>query len=309
MPFHAKIYWGNRATYLFNLDEQDVNGRIVRAWDLGRAIVVRGRQYNRGEWMASIYEHSEVDSSSDNLPQWFTVERNGRDVTDDFIVEPYGSGRPASMLARAVNPGSREPDLATPADASEVATATPEPAGPSAPPQREAVNPSNVMVVHGRDLSLRDDMFSLLRAWGLAPLEWSQLVSLVKEGSPYVGRVLERAFEVAQAAVVLFSPDDEARLSARLRSKGDPEDLGGQARPNVFFEAGLAFGRFPEKSILVEFGDLRTASDLAGRHVLRFDGSAERRHELAERLIVAGCPVNRSGTDWLRVGKFSVDGS
>lgn len=256
--------------------------------------------------MASIYEHVEVDPPAEDLPRWLAIERKGRDATDDFIVDPYGSGRPASMLARAVNPGSIEPDLATPADTPEPMSGAPESAIANAPSQQDAVNPRNVMVVHGRDLSLRDDMFNLLRAWGLAPLEWSQLVSLVEEGSPYVGRILERAFEVAQAAVVLFSPDDEARLSARLRIDDEPDNLKGQARPNVFFEAGLAFGRFPDKSILVEFGDLRAATDLAGRHVLRFDGSAERRHELAERLIVAGCPVDRSGSDWLRVGRFSI---
>ncbi len=284
------------STYLFNLSEGDVERRIVRAWAQGKAIVVRGRQYNRGEWMASIYEYGKVGQSGEDFTKWFRIEGNGRDATDDFIVEPYGSGKPTSMLGRAVNPGSREPELATPQ------SAVVDVADPS--PRQEAVDPRNVMVVHGRDLGLRDDMFSFLRALGLAPLEWSQLVSLAKEGTPYVGRVLERAFEVAQAAIVLFSPDDEVRLTERLREPNESQDLGLQARPNVFFEAGLAFGSFPDKSVLVEFGHLRTASDLAGRHVLRFDGSPEKRHELAERLTAAGCPVDRTGTDWLRVGEF-----
>jgi predicted nucleotide-binding protein len=208
---------------------------------------------------------------------------NGKDVTDAFITAPYG----ADVASRGPERDSGE-DIVT----SE--------RGP------DAVDPRTVMVIHGRDLGLRDDTFNLLRALGLAPLEWSQLVSLTGEGSPYVGRVLERAFEVAQAAVVLFSPDDEVRLRADLRAEMESDGLEGQARPNVFFEAGLAFGRFPEKTVMVEFGNQRGASDLAGRHVLRFDGTAERRHELAERLASAGCPVDQSGTDWLRVGDFSV---
>jgi predicted nucleotide-binding protein len=152
-------------------------------------------------------------------------------------------------------------------------------------------------------------MFEFLRALDLAPLEWSQLVSFTQEGSPYVGGVLERAFEVAQAAVVIFSPDDEARLAERLWAedeRSDETDFRGQARPNVFFEAGLAFGRFPSKTILVEVGDLRPASDLAGRHVIRLDNSSERRQELAQRLEDAECAVDRSGTDWLRSGDFTT---
>ncbi|HEY5814937.1 MAG TPA: nucleotide-binding protein [Solirubrobacterales bacterium] len=297
MPFHAKIYWGGRSTYLFNLEEEDVKGRIARAWDLGKAIVIRGQQYNRGEWMASVYEYGKVGQTGEDFSKWFRIETNGRDATDDFIVDPYGSGRPTSILGSAIRPAPREPDLATPDNAPQDEIAD------SVPPQ-EAVDPRNVMVVHGRDLVLRDDMFALLRALGLAPLEWSQLVALAKEGAPYVGRVLERAFEVAQAAIVLFSPDDEARLAEPLRNADDSANFELQARPNVFFEAGLAFGSFPDKSVLVEFGNIRTASDLAGRHVVRFDGGAEKRHELAERLASAGCPVDRSGTDWLRVGNF-----
>jgi predicted nucleotide-binding protein len=290
MPYHAKIHWGgSESSYLFNLTAEEVEHRIVRPWLAGSAIVARGRQYNVGYWMASIYEYGSVAKSGENFGRWYRVETNGHDITDNFISEPYGSkggGKPS----RPKGDTTKSTDVAVPPEA------------------QEAVDPRNVMVIHGRDLTLRDDMFNLLRALGLAPLEWAQLVSLVREGSPYIGRVLERAFEVAQAAVVLFSPDDEVRLVERLRADGDPEDWEAQARPNVFFEAGLAFGRFPEKSVLVELGDLRTASDLAGRHVLRFDGSAERRHELAERLAVAGCPVDRSGTDWLRVGEFSASG-
>jgi predicted nucleotide-binding protein len=51
---------------------------------------------------------------------------------------------------------------------------------------------------------------------------------------------------------VVFSPDAEVRLRGELRSDGEAQDLECQARPNVFFEAGLAFGRFPEKTVMVE---------------------------------------------------------
>jgi predicted nucleotide-binding protein len=262
--------------YAFNLSKDQVESRIVRPWNEGKPIVVRGRQYNAGKWMASIYEYQGPFALKGDADKWLLVERWGEDVTDNFITKPFGD-----EAVSAVDPSA--------------VSGQPSPSQKGPEPPRDAVDPRTVMVVHGRDLAIRDAMFNLLRA----------LVSLANEGSPYVGRVLERAFEVAQAAVVLFTPDEEVRLAERLREEKESDELELQARPNVFFEAGLAFGRFPEKTILIEFGDVRAASDLAGRHVLRFDGGAERRHELAERLAVAGCPVDRSGTDWLRIGDFA----
>ena len=69
----------------------------------------------------------------------------------------------------------------------------------------------------------------------------------------------------------------------------------------------MAMGRDPERTVLVEIGVLRPFSDIAGRHVLRFDGSTPRRQELAERLKAAGCEVDTSGTDWHNVGEFAIE--
>ena len=59
-----------------------------------------------------------------------------------------------------------------------------------------------------------------------------------------------------------------------------------------------------DRTILVEIGNLRPFSDVAGRHVIRLDDSSQRRQELAQRLKAAGCPVNLDGTDWHTVGDF-----
>jgi predicted nucleotide-binding protein len=50
----------------------------------------------------------------------------------------------------------------------------------------------------------------------------------------------------ARAVLVLLSPDDEAKLRDLFISPSDgsfERELTPQARPNVLFEAGLAFGR------------------------------------------------------------------
>lgn len=77
-----------------------------------------------------------------------------------------------------------------------------------------------------------------------------------------------------------------------------------QPRANVLFEAGIAMGRAPERTILVEIGRIRPFSDVAGMHTVRMDGSTPRRQELAARLRDAGCEVNLDGTDWHTAGDF-----
>lgn len=165
----------------------------------------------------------------------------------------------------------------------------------------------SVFVVHGRNLTARDGLFTFLRSLGLKPMEWSQAVALTAKGSPYIGEVLDAAFSAAQAVVVLMTPDEVAYLRPEYGSPGDPEtDAAAQARPNVLFEAGMAIGRHPDRTILVEHGMVRPFSDVAGRHAVRLDNSPERRTELAGRLKTAGCAVDRTGTDWLTAGDLTA---
>jgi predicted nucleotide-binding protein len=169
------------------------------------------------------------------------------------------------------------------------------------------VGPDNrtVFVIHGRDERLRGGMFDFLRSLDLKPLEWTEAVKLTGKGSPYIGEILDTAFSRAQAVVVLFTPDDEARLRDALCGAHEPAyetHLTPQARPNVLFEAGMAMARDPDRTILVQIGDLRPFSDIAGRHAIRMDNSSPKRQDLAVRLQSAGCIVNLSGTDWQKAG-------
>ena len=113
-----------------------------------------------------------------------------------------------------------------------------------------------VFVVHGRNEPARTAMFSFLRSIGLQPIEWSQAVAATGEASPYIGTVLDSAFEAAQAVVVLMTPDEIAYLRPEYSSgESDPEcEPGAQGRPNVLFEAGMAMGRDPKRTVLVELG-------------------------------------------------------
>ncbi|MFZ5856090.1 MAG: TIR domain-containing protein [Chloroflexota bacterium] len=171
------------------------------------------------------------------------------------------------------------------------------------------VDKTRVFVVHGRNEELRKSMFAFLRSIGLKPIEWSQAIQMTDETAPFIGDILDAALKQAQAVVVLLNGDDEARLRPEYHSEKMPEyekNLTPQARPNVIFEAGLALGRFPNRTIIVEVGDLRPFSDIAGRHTIRLTNSTKARQDLAQRLSSAGCSVDLSGTDWHQIGNFET---
>jgi predicted nucleotide-binding protein len=191
--------------------------------------------------------------------------------------------------------------------------------GPQAPTRKQGkakrpakavkAKDNSVFVVHGRNEKLRQSLFDFLRALGLKPLEWAKVVLMAKKNNPYVGDILDEAMAKAQAVVVLFSPDDEARLKPEFvtRSDGSSEkNLRGQPRSNVLFESGLALGRHPDKTVLVEVGKLRKFSDIAGRHVVRLTNDYDKRNDLANRLEHLGCKIDKQGTDWTVAGDFTV---
>jgi len=172
-------------------------------------------------------------------------------------------------------------------------------------PDRENPDSKQVFVVHGRNEAARREIFRFLRAIGLEPLEWETVVKLTGKASPYIGEVLDAGFAAAQAVVVLLTGDDLASLRPELRGPNESSDETSptpQARPNVLFESGMAFGRHPDRTVLVQIGSLRRVSDVDGRHLIRVTTGAEWRKQLTERLKAAGCSVNDAGLDWLTEG-------
>jgi predicted nucleotide-binding protein len=173
----------------------------------------------------------------------------------------------------------------------------------------QKLNRSRVFVIHGRNEPMRRALFDFLRAIDLKPIEWSEAVALTGKPSPFVGEILDAAIQYAQAIIVLFTGDDQARLRDEFLSGNDPvyeRETTPQSRPNVIFEAGLALGKYPERTILVQVGTLRPFSDIAGRHLIRLKNTSKSRQDLALRLRLAGCDVDLSGTDWHDAGAFPI---
>jgi predicted nucleotide-binding protein len=162
----------------------------------------------------------------------------------------------------------------------------------------------NVFVIYGRNEEMRKSLFSFLRAAGLKPLEWEQAVSLSGSGSPYIGDVIDKAFENAQAVIALLTGDDLAVLSPDLQKPSNSEQQEPQPRLNVIFETGMALGKQPERTIIVQVGRIREISDLSGRHIIKLDNTVSKRKALLIRLKDAGCSVDMDGSDWMDVDIF-----
>jgi len=169
------------------------------------------------------------------------------------------------------------------------------------------IDQAKVFVVHGRNTRLLEALSSFLTSIGLTPIEWNQAIATTNKGSPNIGEILDAAFNQAQAVVVLLTGDDQARLSSRFLQANDPpyeRQLTPQSRPNVLFESGMAIGRYPERTVLVQIGEHRPFSDIAGTHITHMDNTPHKRQELATKLANAGCKVNTSGTRWFNAGDF-----
>jgi predicted nucleotide-binding protein len=200
--------------------------------------------------------------------RWYVVSE-GRDVTEQFI-----TGAPGANV--------REPAGSASSFASD----------------RRAV-----MVIYGHDADANTALFDWLRAIGLRPLEWTQLVRAAGSGSPYIGQILDRAFRDAQAVVALFTPDEW--VLSRTADPTDPDAWRPQARPNVLIEAGMALVTHPTRTVIAVLGQQELPSDLAGRHYIRLShADPAPLNDLARRLGDAGCLVDLSGTDWLRATRF-----
>ncbi len=106
---------------------------------------------------------------------------------------------------------------------------------------------------------------------------------------------------------MLLTPDDIVTLHPDLRGHAEPEYETRpvcQARPNVLIELGMVLMAYPERTLIVEVGGLRPIADIAGRNVIRFDGSATAVGKIVERLKLAGCTVNDTGSDWRQTYPF-----
>ncbi|GII88922.1 hypothetical protein Ssi03_69120 [Sphaerisporangium siamense] len=177
------------------------------------------------------------------------------------------------------------------------------------PPITGVADAKNVFVVYGRDEPVRQAVFTFLRALDLRPLQWEDLVKMTGKPSPFLGEVVARSMLLAQAVVVVMTPEDVVHLHPDLH---EPQESSAearhslQARPNVLLELGMALAVHPDRTLILLIGDQRPVTDLGGRNYVRVTGTPDFRVKIANRLRLAGCPVDTTGTDWLTAGDFTT---
>jgi len=174
----------------------------------------------------------------------------------------------------------------------------------------KATKDNSMFVVHGRDAKLNRDMYAFLSSIGIVPMEWDHAIKAAKGGAnPIVGDVIKQAMEKVQGVMVLFSPDEEAKLKTKFATDSDKRKYlhlkGFQPRTNVILEAGLALGAHSDKTIIVQVGSIRDISDIAGKHLVHLSNSFSSRKRLADRLASKlKFKIDLTGTTWQEIGDF-----
>lgn len=262
-----------------------INGRTISLEDVKRIRISQSEQPAE-----SLFARLKAEDRASSVfvvggpsYEWRAADRFD-DVTDQYITGPPGAAA-APATGRTDTKHSTEEEL-----------------GQSVGGGRR------VFVVSGRDGQARRAVTAVLQALGLTIVEWGHAVAKTGLPNPYVGDVVEAGLRMADAAVVIMTPDDLVRLRPDLLEDRDGEDerkIQGQPRPNVIYEAGFADAIGRERTVLIEIGDVKSFSDATGRHVVRYDGSAAKRNSLADRLALAGLEVDKTGEEWLTVGELA----
>jgi predicted nucleotide-binding protein len=166
-----------------------------------------------------------------------------------------------------------------------------------------------VFIIHGRNAKARDQMGIFLRSLGLVPINFADLRASMG-GTPTVAEIVEKGMADAQGVVALFTPDEYAAVRPDYRYPHDrDEDVARwQARPNVIFEAGIAFGRDRKRVVFVLFGDPRLFTDVAGIHILRPTNDPRGDRATLRNTLAQGmeCAVEPHSTDWMTSGDFDM---
>jgi predicted nucleotide-binding protein len=146
-------------------------------------------------------------------------------------------------------------------------TSTDNPAGAQA---------ARVFVIHGRDQEAVDVLSRFLAGLGLEHVQFEEVADRIG-ANPFIADIVVRGISEANIVIGLFTPDEVAALYD-TSGKYVAGSARWQARPNVLFEAGVAWGVAREKVVLATLGaDVELFSDVNGIHILRLDQEKGRR--------------------------------
>jgi len=130
--------------------------------------------------------------------------------------------------------------------------------------------PKRVFIIHGHDKAAHSTLSKFIKSLGLTELVFERVADEFDDPNPFIAEVVMKGIEIADAVIALFTPDEQAALYSPVTAEAPGRDEARwQPRPNVIFEAGVALGLAPERTILVTLGsDIHLFSDLSGKHFI-----------------------------------------
>jgi len=170
-------------------------------------------------------------------------------------------------------------------------------------------NYSKIFIVQGRNDEKVGKISRLLtKGFGLEVIAWQDARDQVRSDHKSVFDIVLAGIEMSACTLVLLTDDEEVELRSEFRIKSDFEENRGkagekrrQARPNVYIEAGYAFGRRPNRTVFVEWPDridlFEAPSDWGGIYTVRFDDGPQSREHLKRVLENARCQL-KPRKDW-----------
>lgn len=218
----------------------------------------------------------------------------GSHAADDFYKQydrDYGASQPASAAPQA--PQERQfkrPGTTAPA-----------------PPPAPITTRRSVFIIQGRDSKVVAALVALLRALDLRVVTWQEATLLAGGGSDHTLDIVQAGIDNADAVIALFTPDDLGQVKREFwneRDGGVELQPSGQARQNVVFEAGWAMARKRDRVVLVNVGDVRGLSDIAGLNYVYLDGTLDSRKNLVAKLRNCKLEVRTDAEEWRTVGEF-----
>lgn len=264
-----------------------------------------------------IYEQSDTDALIIELLNYLYVENPYADTSElntaytqllKNVLEPRGvsltdngfalsDGRDIDSLDRIERQPAPIPSSPSSMDAPFFARFEPK-EKVNAPTAEPAPDRSKVFVVHGRDTRPVDVLKQYLLFLSLQMMPWSEAVRLTGESQPHTYDIVRAGIANAAAVIVIFSPDELARVKDDFSELDDPDRIPqGQARQNVLLEAGMAFVMAPKRTIFLKSAPTRDISDIAGFNWVKLDGNWDSRNDLKSRLETAGAAVRQGGYD------------
>ena len=276
MPFHVVIYvrGADRPQFELDITEEDLERRFVGPVRRRQPIMING-----------------LIVSADELKgiKIFEGSAHSREIIERVELEHADRGLPIFDRQRlALEAVARTQEV--------TAVRLSEP-----PPAQDR---KKIFLIHGRWKEAWQAMQTFLWALGLEPFGWEQARLYGGREGQHNSDILDNGFKMAYAVVIFMTPDDQAVLHPDLARWNGEDSIGGQPRPNVFFEAGYAWHAIRERTLIVEFGEIKKLSDLSGVDRVRFDGSPASRNEVADRLRRINAAVKTEGGQYLHAGDF-----